>query len=145
MNAQTLWLPGQVKTEILLTSNETAGAYCLLIDHPPAGWSLPAHRHRNEAETMYVVEGEFEVEVEGESTKVSAGEALHVPAGALHSGGNVGPGTARRVLVFSPGGVEQLFFELGSANPQEVRDPAKALATAGEYGWEFFESPEVAS
>ena len=58
---------------------DTGGEFCLLVDHPPAGWSLPAHRHRNEAETIYVVEGEFEMEIDGTRSRLSPGQAVHVP------------------------------------------------------------------
>jgi len=41
-------MPGGVRTEIHLAAEDTEGAFCLIVDHPPAGWSLPAHRHRSE-------------------------------------------------------------------------------------------------
>ena len=50
-------MPDPTRTEIHLAAEDAAGAFCLLVDHPPAGWSLPPHRHRNEAETIHVIEG----------------------------------------------------------------------------------------
>ena len=38
-----VWMPGGTRTEIHLGTEDTAGAYCLLVDHPPAGWSLQAN------------------------------------------------------------------------------------------------------
>ncbi|MBS1891542.1 MAG: hypothetical protein JST59_09620 [Actinobacteria bacterium] len=40
---EIVWMPGGVRTEIHLTGDETGGAFCLLVDHPHAGWSLPPH------------------------------------------------------------------------------------------------------
>lgn len=43
-------------------------------------------RHTNRVEhVQYVLKGGYEVEVEGEKRVVSVGDALHVPAGAVHS------------------------------------------------------------
>jgi quercetin dioxygenase-like cupin family protein len=62
---RVVWMPGAVRTEIHLQSADTSGGFCLLVDHPPAGWSLPMHLHRGAAETIYIVDGEFEMQVAG--------------------------------------------------------------------------------
>ena len=131
-----VWMPGRVRTEVHLGAAETAGAFCLLVDQPPAGWSLPPHRHANEAETIHVLEGEFEIEVEGRARRVSAGDTVHVPKGAVHSGANVGSGAGRRILIFSPAGMEEFFLEAGAASAEGV-DAATARAAAARHGWEF--------
>ncbi len=71
---RVVWMPGGVRTEIHLDSNDTGGSFCLLLDHPPAGWSLPAHRHRSAAETIHVIEGEFEMNVDGQYSRVLTGK-----------------------------------------------------------------------
>jgi quercetin dioxygenase-like cupin family protein len=137
-----LWLPGKLKTEIHLTGDETNGEFCLLVDYPPAGWSLPAHRHHNEAESIYVIEGDFEIDVDGAVSKLSAGQALHVPQRVVHSGVNVGQVTGCRLLIFSPAGVERLFFELGASSPDSEIEMTEAIAAARRYGWEFVSGSE---
>ncbi len=132
-----VWMPGGVRTEVHLTGAETGGAFCLLVDEPPSGWSLPPHRHANEAETIHVVAGEFEIEVDGEPMRLAAGETVHVPKGVAHAGANVGAGTGRRVLVFSPAGSEDFFLEVGSAAADEAAEADAALAAAVRHGWEF--------
>jgi quercetin dioxygenase-like cupin family protein len=132
-----VWMPGGVRTEIHLGGGDTGGAFCLLIDHPPAGWSLPAHRHTEVAETIHVLEGEFEMTVDGQRSRLTAGETIHVPADTLHDGGNVGAGTGRRVVIFSPAGMEQLFLEIGSTDAAAEAAPADALAAAKRHGWRF--------
>src|SRR5271154_2370727 len=113
-DVRVAWMRGAVRTEIHLTSEDTDGAFCLLVDHPPAGWSLPAHRHHNEAETIHIVEGDFEMEVDGQRLRLSAGETVHVPRGVIHSGANVGQQAGHRVLLFSPAGMERFFLEAGA-------------------------------
>ena len=132
-----VWMPGGVRTEIHLTGEDTDGAICLLIDSPPAGWSLPAHRHQGEAETIHIIEGEFEMEVDGKQSRLTAGDTIHIPRGAVHAGGNVGQHPGRRVVAFSPAGIEGFFLEAGTAAAGTEVDLAAALASATRYGWEF--------
>ena len=134
---RVLWMPGSVRTEIHLGSEHTGGAFCLLVDHPPVGWSLPAHRHRNEAETIHVIEGEFEMDVNDERTHLSAGQTIHVPPGVIHSGSNIGQQPGRRVVIFSPAGMERFFLETGTSTPDAEVDLAVVIASATRHGWEF--------
>jgi mannose-6-phosphate isomerase-like protein (cupin superfamily) len=135
--ARVVWMPGGVRTEIHLGTQDTDGAFCLLIDNPPAGWSLPPHRHSNEAETIHIVSGEFEMEIDGKRSRVTAGETVHIPRGVIHSGTNVGQDTGRRVLLFTPAGMERFFLEAGASTPDSVIDPAATVAAATRHGWEF--------
>ena len=123
-------LPGGTRVEIHLSADDTAGQLCLLVDHPPAGWALPPHRHRNEAETIHVLEGRFELTVDGERREMGPGDTAHVPRGVVHSGGNIGDEQGRRLVVFTPGGIEGWFLEVGES-------PDSALEAALRYGWEF--------
>lgn len=139
--AQAVWMPGGVRTEVHLGAEETGGALCMIVDEPPVGWSLPAHRHANEDETIHVLEGEFEMEIGGEVVRLSPGETVHIPRGVVHSGGNVGTGPGRRVVVFTPAGMEDFFLEVGAPSEQDEPDVGAALASATRHGWEFVTSP----
>jgi len=130
-------MPGGVRTEIHLTGADTDGAFCLLVDEPPAGWSLPPHSHAAEAETIHVLAGEFEMTVDGSTTHLGPGQTVHIPAGVVHSGRNIGPETGRRLLVFSPAGMEEFFREAGAASPDAEVDPDAALDAATRHGWRF--------
>jgi quercetin dioxygenase-like cupin family protein len=129
-------MPGRVRTEVHLGAQQTGGAFCMLVDEPPPGWSLPPHRHLNEAETIHVLDGQFELEIEGERVKLGPGETIYVPSGAIHSGANVGERVGRRVVIFSPAGLERFFLEAGTAGPGET-DLKEVLTSALRHGWEF--------
>lgn len=130
-------MPGGVRTEVHLAAEDTSGALCLLVDHPPVGWSLPAHRHRNEAETIHILEGDFEIEVAGIRSHLAAGDTIHIPQGTIHSSANIGAQQGRRVVVFSPAGIERFFLEAGAPTRRSEIDLAAAQASAGRHGWEF--------
>ena len=136
-----VWMPGGVRTEIHLAAEDTAGTLCLLVDHPPAGWSLPSHRHQNEAETIHIIEGDFEMELDGRRCALSTGESIHIPRGVIHSSANIGGQPGRRVVLFSPAGMERFFLEAGAPTADSEIDLAESLASARRHGWEFIAQP----
>lgn len=137
LEPQVVWMPGGVRTEIHLSGDDTEGMFCMLVDQPPAGWSLPAHLHRGVAETIHIVDGEFEMEVDGRASQLIAGQTVHVPADVVHSGRNIGETSGRRIVLFSPAGMERFFLEAGVPAADDELDPAAALAAAVRHGWEF--------
>jgi quercetin dioxygenase-like cupin family protein len=130
-------MPGGVRTEIQLTGVDTEGAFCLIVDEPPPGWALPTHLHSTEAETIHVMDGEFEIVVDGEVLRLGPGETAHVPRGVLHSSRNVGDRPGRRVLLFHPAGIEGFFLEVGAGIPGESAEPAAIADAAARHGWRF--------
>ena len=58
------------------------------------------HTHPGE-EIIYILEGSLEYQVEGQATRTfHAGEALTVPAGAVHAVRNVGSGNAAELATY---------------------------------------------
>jgi quercetin dioxygenase-like cupin family protein len=138
---QVVWMPGGVRTEIHLTGADTGGVFCLLVDQPAAGWDLPAHLHEDAAETIHVVEGEFEMTIDGATERLAAGQSVHVPAGVVHSSRNVGASPGRRVLIFGPAGMEDFFIEAGAATPGAGVDREAIAAAAIRHSWRFVDPP----
>jgi quercetin dioxygenase-like cupin family protein len=134
---QVVWMPGGVRTEIQLTGEDTGGAFCLLVDEPPVGWSLPAHVHTGAAETIHVVAGEFEMTIDGRTERLVPGQTVHIPAGVAHAGANVGADPGRRLLVFSPAGMEEFFREAGADSPRAEVDRDATHDAALRHGWRF--------
>lgn len=130
-------MPGGLRVDVHLTSEETAGAFSMMVDHPQAGWSLPPQRHASESETIHVVAGRFETVVDGEPIVAGPGETVHVPQGVVHSGRILGPLPGRRVLIFAPGGMDRFFLEAGTDAPDVSPEPAELLDIAGRHGWRF--------
>lgn len=132
-------MPGPLRVEILLDAKDTGGAFCMLADYPQPGWGLPPHSHANESETIYVVEGRFDMLVGGQPVELGPGDVIHVPKGVTHSGAAVGDGSGHRVIVFSPAGMEDFFLSAGSPNADEEPDLQQLLTLAGDHGWTFGE------
>ena len=132
-----VWLPGPLRVEVRLGARETGGSHCLLIDHPPPGWTLPAHRHANESETILVEAGRFEMVIDGVRSELGPGDLRHVPRGVEHAGRALGDAPGRRTIVFAPAGIERFFLVAGTEQPEPEPDLARLLAAAERHGWRF--------
>ena len=69
------------------------------VDFAP-GVAFPLHSHPGE-EIAYVIEGLLEYQLEGKPpVTLRPGEALFIPAGAIHSAKNVGTGNAAELATY---------------------------------------------
>lgn len=87
--------------------------------------------------TIHIVDGVFVMEIDGARTELSTGQTIHVPRGVLHSGANIGRQPGRRMVIFSPAGMQEFFLEAGAPTAHTEPDLAAALAAAIRHGWEF--------
>jgi quercetin dioxygenase-like cupin family protein len=120
-NAPHIGLVGDTYT-VLLSSNDTAGKYCLIDMHIPPGGGPPPHRHDFE-ETFTVLIGEIEATFRGAKTTVKAGETLHIPANAPHQFTNAADQPARLLCICAPAGQEEFFAQVGVAVPTRTTPP----------------------
>ena len=141
---RSLWVLGELLTYKVASQN-TGGAYSLFeVATQPGGGSPPHVQHR-EAESFYVLEGQFELLSGKETLRLGAGSLLYVPKGTLHSHKNVGEGVGRMLVTQTPGGLYERFFEQvgepamdGSEPPVDVpQDMGRIVAIAVRYGIEI--------
>jgi mannose-6-phosphate isomerase-like protein (cupin superfamily) len=79
----------------------------------------PAHRHLRTLESWYVLEGSFEVDIDGVGSTIPADGVAAVTPGTVHSSPPSGP--VRLLNVFTPGGLEGLVREAArSSQPPDV-------------------------
>ncbi len=140
----SLWLAGELYTA-KVGGEETGGAFALAEAKTPPGGGPPPHIHYREDEVLYVLEGELDFMVEGETVKARAGSFLYIPRGTLHTYRNVGSGPARYLGMVTPAGLEKFFEEVSvpatsetsSPPPFEEEDLQRLLAVASKYGLEI--------
>jgi quercetin dioxygenase-like cupin family protein len=60
------------------------------------------HKHPDQDEVIIVVEGEIEQWLERESRRLRPGDAVVIPAAAVHASFNVGDGVARITVILGP-------------------------------------------
>jgi len=60
------------------------------------------HRHPQQEEVIYVVEGRVEQWVDRETRELGPGDMAFIPAGVVHASYNVGEGVAKILAIFGP-------------------------------------------
>jgi quercetin dioxygenase-like cupin family protein len=67
------------------TAAETDGAFMLFEDHMPEGKTTPLHAHANEDETLYVLDGEILVHIDGQNHRLGPRGIAVAPRGVPHA------------------------------------------------------------
>lgn len=67
----------------LCDSRETGDRWSLFDEDIPFGMGPPPHRH-NWDEAYYVLEGQVDFEIDGESVTIGAGDFARLPANTIH-------------------------------------------------------------
>ena len=78
----------------------------------PGGEPGAPHYHARHSDTFYVLEGEVEFVIDGESVRATAGTILAAPRGAIHAFPVAVGGRARFLNLHTPGGFEGYIREL---------------------------------
>lgn len=78
------FLGGGLHTWKLMTE-DTGGAFFLFEDVLSQGKTTPLHLHPEADETVYVLEGEIVINVDGTETRVGAGGVTFTPKGVPHA------------------------------------------------------------
>lgn len=144
---KTVWMVGDLIT-FKATGESTGGEYALFDSLILPDGGPPPHIHHREAESFYVLEGEFEFLAGERWIQAAPGSFIHVPIGALHTFKNVGEGVGRLLTLVVPAGLDSFFEEAGEpgtdiSSPPGPPDVEKLLETAARYGIEFPPPPEA--
>ena len=95
------WM-GETSTYFLATGKQTAGTFCLVDERAKRGESVPLHKHKDDMESFYVVEGEITYFVDDQlGIRAKAGSFVHIPGGTVH-GFRVESETARNLILTTP-------------------------------------------
>ena len=105
---------------ILASKDDTGGTYGVVeIKVFPDSGPTP-HIQTREHEGFYILEGEITFTVEGKEIIAKSGSFVNVPPNVTHSFTNKMSNLAKILVILAPGGLENLFIELGN----EVSDIA---------------------
>jgi mannose-6-phosphate isomerase-like protein (cupin superfamily) len=106
---------------IRTTSEEVNGAYSMLevIADPRNG--VPMHVHDNEEEHFIILEGKALIANGDSRAEVGAGSSVTIGRGVAHAWCNPSEDNPLRMLVlFTPGGLEELFRRNAGTEPTEM-------------------------
>jgi mannose-6-phosphate isomerase-like protein (cupin superfamily) len=135
MDAATVYL-FDLGVHFLVESQATAGRFAL-VEHtlPPRALGAPLHRHANEDEYSFVLEGRLGAQLDDEVVEAGPGELVGKPRGQEHTFWNAGDEPLRFLELISPGGFERYFRDI--APLLEARDHAAVQEVAVRYELEI--------
>jgi mannose-6-phosphate isomerase-like protein (cupin superfamily) len=126
---------GSIGVRFMIDGPE-AGERFSLVEHPmgPRALAAPMHRHNNEDEYSYVIEGRMGALLGDEHVEAGPGDLVHKPRGQWHTFWNAGDEPARILEIISPAGFERFFAELvdmggvAQADPEALGDLCRRYA-----------------
>ncbi len=105
-----------LRVKVLLTAKETGGLQEVFEDIVEPGVGPGRHIHHEQNETFIFLEGTFDVEIDGQLFRMSAGDTAYIPKGVIHAWKNVGKKQGRLRYIFSPAlNIEQMFRDISNA------------------------------
>ena len=105
--------------------------------------TIDYHVHHKMDETLCVIEGEIEFNVEGKKYLKPAGSVAFVPRGLHHGFSNLGPAKARVLITFTPPtGQHDYFRKLAALFAGGNPDPAAVAALQKQYDQELVPLPK---
>ena len=108
---------------------ETFGRFAVVEETTPEGGVIPPHFHHQTDEIIYVLEGEYEVVCDGQTSVARSGSLLVIPRGTTHSLRNRQPCPSKMLAIITPSGFENFFAELdrlgNAADAQEIAEIGK--------------------
>ena len=130
---------GGLGIRFMVDGGESGGGFSL-VEHPlaPRALAAPLHRHANEDEYSYVLEGRMGADLGGEILTAEPGDLVFKPRNQWHSFWNAGDDPARILEIISPAGFEQYFAELGDlVESGQPLGPDTVAPIAERYGLEL--------
>jgi mannose-6-phosphate isomerase-like protein (cupin superfamily) len=119
---------GSLGVRFMIRSEESGGGFSL-VEHPipPRTLAAPLHRHANEDEYSFVLEGRMGARLGDEVVYAEKGDLVFKPRDQWHTFWNAGDGPCRILEIISPGGFEHLFEEVGEDPEAMTGETASAL------------------
>ena len=120
-----------------IMSEQTDGAYSVVLSTTPPNGGPPLHVHDREDEVFYVLEGTYEFTYGQQKKVVGKGALVHLPRKLPHGFRNVGDTPGLLLNTITPGGFEQFFEEIDQLPKNQPLDRQKVQEIASTYGLKF--------
>jgi quercetin dioxygenase-like cupin family protein len=117
------------------TREETSGAFSLLETSEPPGMGTPVHVHRDAAEAIFVIQGEYTVFLANREFVCPAGSFIFIPAGTPHRF-TTGSVPSRKLNLYTPAAMVGYFDDLSEATKKGTVDPGLLSEIAGRHSME---------
>ena len=124
---------GIARMRVLAAADATPGSGFSIAEFTggPGPWTVP-HLHRDLEESFFVLDGSFTFTVGDEEIAAGPDAYVLVPRGSRHLLA-AGPAGGRCLVLWVPGGLEQMFLELAELGPDAIRNPGVRAAISAKY------------
>ena len=119
---------GIVQMHMLLGPGNADGFAMFVSTFPALGSGPPSHHHDSYDEAFYVLNGEMEFRVHGQTARVPTGSMAWVPRGTTHSFRNPCTEPARMLVVTTPDAIDLIV-----RMPEGLRNPDAMHALFAEH------------
>ena len=120
---------------VFVDSSMSNGLSSTLVQEVHPGGGPPPHSHTKEDETFVVLDGDFELLMDGQWHPLVSGEAAYARRGSIHTFRNSGKTIGRLMIMVTPGGFEKYLQEIGGYSP--AMDMPKIIEISNRYGITF--------
>jgi len=128
--------------QVKLRGEDTGGLLSVGIGIAPPGGGPPVHRHRNEDELFYILEGRIRFLANGEWTEVTPGGIVFLPRNSVHTFQNVGDTPSKMLVITTSSGFATFFEKCASvfavAGPPDM---SRIMGICEEHGIEILGPP----
>jgi mannose-6-phosphate isomerase-like protein (cupin superfamily) len=129
---------GSIGVRFMVDGSESGGGFSL-VEHPMSARALaaPLHRHTNEDEYTYVLEGRVGALLGDEVLVAEPGDLVFKPRGQWHTFWNAGPEPARILEIIAPAGFERFFERLDEMGGALAADQDELAALCERHALEM--------
>jgi mannose-6-phosphate isomerase-like protein (cupin superfamily) len=129
--------PFGIDMKLMIGSEHTGGTFSAVIAEVKPGEGPPPHFHTDREEYFFVLEGTYDLSVNGTTSQVGPGTLVFVPRGTTHAFTNVST-TDGRILEWTiPGDNADYFRAVDAMQAGGGFDPGKFAAINQRYATEF--------
>jgi mannose-6-phosphate isomerase-like protein (cupin superfamily) len=129
---------GSIGVRFMIDGPEAEDRFSL-VEHPMSAHALaaPLHRHHNEDEYSFVIEGRMGALLGDQHVEAGPGDLVHKPRGQWHTFWNAGDAPCRILEIISPGGFEGFFAELVDLGGVLRADPEQLVELCQRFALEM--------
>jgi quercetin dioxygenase-like cupin family protein len=93
---------------------ETFGRFTVVEEVSPPKGAVPPHLHNQTDEVIYILEGQYELTIDGLTTIAGKGETFVIPRKTPHGFRNLLDTDSKMLAIITPSGFENFFAEISS-------------------------------
>ena len=127
-----------------LTGDDTGGALDYFVVEVAPHGGPPLHIHHRQEETLHVLSGRFKVRVGDEEHVLERGGFAFMPSSLPHAFLNLTDEPAEVVVVYTPGGGDAFYAELGPLTRDGTPDRTEVAACFERHGMTLLGPPLTA-